>query len=295
MKEEGEVEGVEGGQAMIDLDRKLGMTSCEDSDSYITLSDSSLITSTYDDNDLSHAFKPELSPLLMEIYENKSGETTNGSDEKHSSHKLETRREKFVSTTNIVGPSRPENITQIIIGDPEGKKHKGRERGVLQKSVRMFRKSKSNPESFFKSKSEGNIKELVDNESKPSLLQSYKGSLIQIYRNLRPQSRRSPTSESGGFLSLREEVNHLDHNQRMIGRLSEAGPGSLPPVISSCESSLFSCFTAGSKPIMPNHRSVLRPRDIKECVCLSPLMRSLIIAFYISKELRAYSRCNFPN
>ena len=188
----------------------------DDTDSYITLSDSSVITSINDYSDQNNDFKTDgvgHNPIFMEIYENKSKEITNVSDVKNSSHKLEKRREKFVSTTNIVVP-RPENITQIIIGDPESKRHKARQ-GVLQKSVRLFRKSKSTPDSFFKSKSEGNIKELVDNESKPSLLQSYKGSLLQIYKgftslNLRSPDRRVPCMEAPGFLSLREEVSrHL--------------------------------------------------------------------------------------
>ena len=74
----------------------------------------------------------------MEIYENKSKEITNGSDEKISSHKLLAAREKFVSTTEIVQPHPDDsNVTQIIIGDPEEKKHKARE-SVLQKSMRML-------------------------------------------------------------------------------------------------------------------------------------------------------------
>ena len=271
----------------------------DDTDSYITLSDSSVITSINDYSDQNNDFKTDgvgHNPIFMEIYENKSKEITNVSDVKNSSHKLEKRREKFVSTTNIVVP-RPENITQIIIGDPESKRHKARQ-GVLQKSVRLFRKSKSTPDSFFKSKSEGNIKELVDNESKPSLLQSYKGSLLQIYKgftslNLRSPDRRVPCMEAPGFLSLREEVSNLDDNQRMICKLSQPGSSSLPPVMSdsSCaegfQSSLFSCFTAGSKPMMPNHRNVLRPRDIKERLCLSPLLSHFNSPDWLSPGLLA--------
>ena len=258
------------------------VVSCDDTDSYITLSDSSLITSTTDDeHHLNNNFISDglgLNPLFMEIYENKSKERiTNGSDEKISSHKLlvSVAREKFVSSTDIV-PAQPHhnNVTQIIIGDPEEQKHKARE-SVLQKSMRILRKSKIPQDSFFKSKSEGNIKELVDNESKPSLLHSlYKGFTSSM--NLKSGDRKSsPTNniEDSGFLSLRAEVAHLADNQRMIGKLSGAGgPASLPPVITGgCQGSLFSCFTAGSKPIMPNHRNVLRPRDIKErYLCLSP-------------------------
>ena len=258
---------------LIDHHRNLEVVSSEDTDSYITLSDSSLLTSVCEDNDLNNDFKSGfgLNPLFMEVYENKSKEISNVSDEKNSSPKLEARREKFVSTTNIVVP-RPENITQIIIGDPEAKQNK--RQSVLQKSVRMFKsKSRGYPGSFSKSKSEGNIKELVDNESKRSLLQSlYKGFTSM---NLKSLEKRSHNLEAG-FLSLREEVNHLDDNQRMICKLSQASLPPLPPASNcsdGCQASLFSCFTAGSKPIMPNHKHVLRPRDvkcrdIKERLCL---------------------------
>ena len=253
--------------------------SCDETDSYITLSDSSLITSTTDDDQhLNNNFISQglgLNPLFMEIYENKSKEITNGSDEKISSHKLLDTREKFVSTTRIVPAHPRNNVTQIIIGDPEEKKHKARE-SVLQKSMRMLRKSKIPQDSFFKSKSEGNIKELVDNESKPSLLQSlYKGFTSSM--NLKSAERKSrpayTATEDSGFLSLRAEVAHLADNQRMICKFSGGtGSASLPPVITEGgQGSLFSCFTAGSKPIMPNHRNVLRPRDIKEHISVSQL------------------------
>ena len=278
------------------------LTSCDETDSYITLSDSSLITSTTDDdhnlNFISHGVG--LNPLFMEIYENKSKEITNGSDEKISSRKLLTSREKFVSTTDIVLPHPlNNNVTQIIIGNPEEKKDKARE-SVLQKSMRMLRKSKIPQDSFFKSKSEGNIKELVDNESKPSLLQSlYKG--FTSSRNLKSADRKANTCKTGdsGFLSLRAEVDHLADNQRMICRLSGGGTdsASLPPVITApncsegCEASLFSCFSAGSRPIMPNHRNVLRPRDIKEHISVS-LSLSLMLQFNPAND---YRPCNFDN
>ena len=275
------------------------LASCDETDSYITLSDSSLITSTTDDdhnlNFISHGVG--LNPFFnMEIYENKSKEITNGSEEKISSNKLLARREKFVSTTNIVQPHpHNNNVTQIIIGDPEEKKNKARE-SVLQKSMRMLRKSKIPQDSFFKSKSEGNIKELVDNESKPSLLQSlYKG--FTSSRNLKSADRKANTCKTGdsGFLSLRAEVDHLADNQRMICRLSGGGTdsASLPPVITApncsdgCEASLFSCFSAGSRPIMPNHRNVLRPRDIKERLCLSPLLSHFNSPDWLSPGLLA--------
>ena len=274
------------GEEVVELEEgpHTNLASCDETDSYITLSDSSLITSTTDDdhnlNFISHGVG--LNPFFnMEIYENKSKEITNGSEEKISSNKLLARREKFVSTTKIVQPHpHNNNVTQIIIGDPEEKKNKARE-SVLQKSMRMLRKSKIPQDSFFKSKSEGNIKELVDNESKPSLLQSlYKG--FTSSRNLKSADRKATTgtAEDSGFLSLRAEVAHLADNQRMIGKLSGGtDSASLPPVITApsfsadCQGSLFSCFTAGSRPIMPNHRNVLRPRDIKEHISVS---RSLL-------------------
>ena len=169
--------------------------------------------------------------------------------------------------------------------------------------MRMLRKSKIPQDSFFKSKSEGNIKELVDNESKPSLLQSlYKGFTSSM--NLKSAERKvqqqaTANMEDSGFLSLRAEVAHLDDNQRMICRLSGGGTdsASLPPVITApncsdgCEASLFSCFSAGSRPIMPNHRNVLRPRDIKEHISVS-LSLSLMLQFNPAND---YRPCNFDN
>ena len=214
----------------------------DDSDSYITMSDSSVMTDNEGTSD------KLCKPVMREFYKNNA--TAFGpkyvKDERKKSE--ETKLFRSLSIT-----SRDEPKT---IGDPEINSTKS----FLRKSKKFFRKPRDS--SIFKSKSEGNIKELVEKEPRSTIMQSlYRGfsSLNFGY------SEKMPNTESENtFLSLGPEVTTLNHNQENVSRMRNQEIPSMKslPCLSQSES-LLSCFALGGKQIKPNHRNVQRPRDIK--------------------------------
>ena len=239
----------------------------EDSDSYITLSDSSLIVT---DTEMAQTPSPSSStvprPVLREVYRNRDVSSRYG---KQRPGTEQCERNVLIQNTSTF----PENITPKTIGNPETNGFHKSPENVFQKSFRLFRESRASRSSIFKSKSEGNIKELIDEEPRPSLVQSlYRGfssSMNFRYSEQQPPETNKPSS---CFLSLGAEVNTLTRNQRSVSQLrrQDTQIKSLPYLPPS-QPSLFSCFTAGpgnglNKPAMSNHRNFMRPRDIKVVV-----------------------------
>ena len=228
----------------------------DETDSYITMSDSSS-TSTESDtvkNDLEVDDK-ESSPIFKDFYQNCDDSQDDGDVVPHIS-------------SDIVVPK--------TIGYPEMNDGKLR-KNILQKSVRLFsRRSKDQKALLVKSKSEGNIKELIDKEPKQSLIQSlYRGFSSMSFRC--PEQKTDDITYNEGntcYLSLGAELFSLNENQMTVQKLRnrEAQMQSLPFIAQPQEenqTSIFSCFTnVGTKPLMPNHRSVMRPRDIKVGIIL---------------------------
>lgn len=231
---------------------------CDETDSYITMSDTSS-TSTESEtvkNDCDvEVDEKESCPIFKDFYQNCEDSQDDGDVGPHIS-------------SDIVVPK--------TIGYPEMNEAKSR-KNILQKSVRLFsRRSKDQKSLMVKSKSEGNIKELIDKEPRQSLLQS-------LYRGFSSMSFRCPEQktddityhqENTGYLSLGAELFSLNENQMTVQKLKsrEAQMQSLPFMAQPPEegqTSIFSCFTnVGTKPLMPNHRSVMRPRDIKVGIIL---------------------------
>ena len=252
----------------------------EDSDSYITLSDSSLIvTDTEMAQTPSSSSSSSAMPrtVLREVYLNRDVSSRYGKQRPGTEH---CERNVLIQNTSTF----PENITPKTIGNPETNGFHKSPENVFQKSFRLFRESRASRSSIFKSKSEGNIKELIDEEPRPSLVQSlYRGfssSMNFRYSEQHPPETNKPSS---CFLSLGAEVNTLTRNQRSVSQLRRQDtqikslPSYLPP---PSQASLFSCFTAGSgnglnKPVMSNHRNFMRPRDIKVVVSSIKLSRIL--------------------
>ena len=214
----------------------------DDSDSYVTMSDSSVMTDNEGTSD------KLCQPVMREFYENKATafRTKYVKDERKQSE--ETKLFRSLSIT-----SRDEPKT---IGDPEINSAKS----LLRKSKKLLRKPRDS--SIFKSKSEGNIKELVEREPRSTFMQSlYRGFSSLNFR----YSEKMPNTESENtFLSLGPEVTTLNHNQENVSRMRNQEIPSMKslPCLSQSES-LLSCFALGGKQIKPNHRSVQRPRDIK--------------------------------
>ena len=216
----------------------------DDSDSYITMSDSSVLT---DNETISEKL---CKPVMMrEFYKNNA--TVFGpkyvKDERKQSE--ETNLFRSLSIT-----SRDEPKT---IGDPETNSTKL----FLRKSKQFFRYRKDSS-SIFKSKSEGNIKELVESEPRNTFMQSLYRGLTSL--NFKYSEKMPNTESENTFLSLGSEVTTLNHNQENVSRMRKQEIPSMKslPCLSQPES-LLSCFALGGKQIKPNHRNVLRPRDIK--------------------------------
>ena len=217
----------------------------EDSDSYVTMSDSSVVT------DIEAASEKFCKPVMMrEFYENNA--TTSGQRCVKEEGKQFDETELFRSLS-ITSRDEPKTI-----GDPEINST----RTFLRKSKQFFRKPRDSSSAIFKSKSEGNIKELVEREPRSTFMQSlYRGFTSLNFR----YSEKMPNTESENtFLSLRPEVTTLNHNQENVSRMRKQEIPSMKslPCLSQSES-LLSCFALGGKQIKPNHRSVQRPRDIK--------------------------------
>ena len=215
----------------------------EDSDSYITMSDSSVVTDNETTSD--KLYKPV---MMREFYKNSSTVRPRFvKDERKQSEETNLFR-----SLSINSKDEPKTI-----GNPETNSKKL----FLRKSKQFFRNPKDTS-SIFKSKSEGNIKELVEKEPRSTIMQSlYRGfsSLNFGY------SEKMPNTESENtFLSLGPEVTTLNHNQENVSRMRNQEIPSMKslPCLSQPES-LLSCFALGGKQIKPNHRSVQRPRDIK--------------------------------
>ena len=205
-------------------------------------------------------------PVLREVYLNRDVSSRYG---KQRPGTEQCERNVLIQNTSTF----PENITPKTIGNPETNGFHKSPENVFQKSFRLFRESRASRSSIFKSKSEGNIKELIDEEPRPSLVQSlYRGfssSMNFRYSEQQPPETNKPSS---CFLSLGAEVNTLTRNQRSVSQLrrQDTQIKSLPYLPPS-QASLFSCFTAGpgnglNKPAMSNHRNFMRPRDIKVVV-----------------------------
>ncbi len=217
----------------------------DDSDSYITMSDSSVMT----DNETVTSDKLGKPVMMREFYHNNA--TAFGlkyvKDERKQSEETELFRSLSIT-------SRDEPKT---IGDPET----NATQFFLRKSKKFFRKTRNNSP-IFKSKSEGNIKELIEREPRNTFMQSiYQGFTSLNFR----YSEKMPNTESENtFLSLGSEVTTLNHNQENVSRMRKQEIPSMKslPCLSQSES-LLSCFAIGGKQIKPNHRSVQRPRDIK--------------------------------
>ena len=78
----------------------------------------------------------------------------------------------------------PETLPLNLIGDPEHNIKRKEVKSVLQKSVRLFKRPRVNWQAcLLKSKSEGNIKELVENDSKTTFFQS-------IYKSFKAKNKK---------------------------------------------------------------------------------------------------------
>ena len=266
----------------------------DDTDSYITLSDSSVITTAecedfpssnkIKNNRISVTSKVEklsFNPILMEVYENNQNDSNNKNDSLGGNSSTELMNKNHIEK-NLFCVENENVLSPKLIGNPELHQLPKTRRNVLQKSVRMFRKSKEHKSLIVKSKSEGNIKELIDKEPKPTLMQSLVRGFSSMnfrYSEQKPLEAEKPTS---CFLSLGAEVSSLNENQKTVSKLrkQELQPKSLQ-YLSDQESpaSLFSCFTLGTRPLMPNHRNVMRPRDIKVCIIVSSRKINELIRF----------------
>ena len=195
-------------------------------------------------------------PVLMELYENNATASRPNYVKEERRQSGETILFRSLSIT-----SRDEPKT---IGDPEinSKPYKN----LLRKTKPLFRIPK---DSFiFRSKSEGNIKELVDREPRSTLMQSLYRGFSSL--NFKHSEQKTPKTEMEyTFLSLGPEVTTLNHNQEHVSRMRKQEIPSMKslPCLSQSQSdlqfSLLSCFASGGKQMKPNHRSVQRPRDIK--------------------------------
>ena len=238
-----------------------------DTDSYVTMSEeSSLIIN---DNDTLENVRDESGTeddhLYMDFYQNNNQTTS-----------LENSGETVGNT--ILGD---DVVLPRIIGHP-GFNRNQRE-NILQKSARFFLNSKESKSFLVKSRSEGNIKELIDKDSKPSLFTS-------LYRGFSSMSFRCPeqkqddtdyTSPANYPLSLGNEVSSLGEHQLTVQKLrnKETSPSVESDVRDGRHTSLFSCFSSnlGNKAIMPNHRNFMRPRDVKEYFVLTSFPENILI------------------
>jgi len=242
----------------------------EDTDSYITLSDSSEIMSPeVGSQSQQETYQLSYKPILMEVYQNNH---RNILDRNKPARSCENKTKR-----NFMKMKSLNNESFKAIGSPESLTSHQTEKSrinVLQKSVRLFKRSKDNKSNIVKCKSEGNIKELIDKEPKFSLMQSlYKGfssmnlrySEQKHYTSAKPSCYNSLGPEIS-TLTFNDEVGILGDNQKAVSNLrrQESQMNSLPITYSAeSDTSIFSCFAAGHRAMMPNHRNVMRPRDIK--------------------------------
>ena len=173
---------------------------------------------------------------------------------------------------------KPELVYLKQIGDPEkienyGKVEQGGESiRYIRKSVHIFRNPIVEHQArLLKSKSEGNLNELVEKEPKPSFLQSiYKRGLMTRSKKQEKDLRKGLFHQSSPCLvSTVSDIGMTEQAKettfKKISCCQEEQMQSLPLFCESRGESLnsyfiqqpiFFCFTAGSRPIMPNHKTV---------------------------------------
>ena len=144
---------------------------------------------------------------------------------------------------------------------------------VLQK----FKKSRGEHQGrLLKSKSEGNLSELVESEPKPSFFQSiYRGLMTRHKKHEQGMKAKSFYQSSPCLAYDENEIEMTEQRKTPFFQkppYQEDQMKSLPFLHESRGESLnsnffhqplFSCFNTVAKPMMPNHKSVQRPRDVK--------------------------------
>ena len=129
-------------------------------------------------------------------------------------------------TTNAVKATMDMDKQEIVnlkqIGDPEKLKnyeifkHGGESGSVLQKSVHIFRKPRVEHQArLLKSKSEGNLNELVDNEPKPSVFKSInRGLMTRSKKQGIDPNRRSFHQSTQCLVSTGKEMRWQNEQKR---------------------------------------------------------------------------------
>ena len=185
-------------------------------------------------------------------------------------------KKNIVQTGQIEAPphelrkQKEDNVSDIVpekvIGNPEDMNINGQRLGVLQKSFRLFRRSKQvNEPRLWKSTSEGNLKETVNNEKKPSYFQTLRQGIKRRSRKqeskLFYQSTPCLANIEPGFETWKSaDVPAYPYLEDM---------GSLPLFFKTEGETMYFYephsynVSSGSKPLMPNHKNVQRPRDVK--------------------------------
>jgi hypothetical protein len=251
----------------------------ENSDSYVTMSDASFTDSDEEEDDqtkeeeLQKSGSYGINPLFEQTSLNdpdleKTEISSPNSMEDPLSQQIATNTEKATM-------DKPEIARLKQIGDPEKMenhrkvKQGGESKSVLQRSVRIFRKPRVEHQArLLKSKSEGNLNELLETEPKPSFFQS-------IYRGLMTRSKkqdvdlkRRPFYQSTPCLVSTGsdiEMTELTKAATLQGQSynQEDQLQSFPLFHESRGESLHTNLFQQplfSKPIMPNHKTVQRPR-----------------------------------
>ena len=163
------------------------------------------------------------------------------------------------------------------IGDPEKLETPSKQGRDMPNVLQKFKKPRGEHQGrLLKSKSEGNLSELVESEPKPSFFQSIYRGLMTRHKKQEQGMKAKSFYQSSPCLAYDE--NEIEMTEQRKTPFFQKPPyqedqmKSLPFLHESRGESLnsnffhqplFSCFNTVSKPMMPNHKNVQRPRDVK--------------------------------
>ena len=277
----------------------------EDSDSYITMSDASFTTESEQGGDEESediieegmSIKPSnccgTNPLFKHHAETSHRLLKSDEEGGHPVRKIESQYNSVVkserhtvvkqadeetvytsSGRNYQNHKASEEYPIISIGDPEKCIPKGQiHTNVFRQSLKHIkaRKNTAYPSNLLRSKSEGNIHELIMKEEKPSLFKSIKRFVSRGNKSKDSvgSSRGYDFYQSTPCLASMENEFEIDRCKRSRTMCEDDDVHSLPLFFKSKgealhqQTTLFSCFNSGTRPIMPNHKNVQRPRDVK--------------------------------
>ena len=199
-------------------------------------------------------------------------------------HKMET--ESHQDLLEAGDCNQYEEIARKEIGDPQ-KYLDTYKRRSFSKTIGIIQNSHWKVESslLFKSKSEGNLNELIDDEQKPSILKTIYRSLMrkQKYKVTKELHYSSPCLLNVGPRDTESNHVKMQKEEKILNSLPMMSPDS-----STYHQPLFSCFNT-QKPTMPSHKNVLRPRDVKESFLnLSDLVK-LFLQFSATVKIDRFS------